>query len=124
MHDTKCNKYVVKSVFVTLSDGLLIFHDVKELDWRDVYRPDLSLLNEAHFENPDMQQLFLTGLIENLRDMDPDKENYQMRYVFAPTQNTETKGILNPRLKYVEFYKIKNLNELSKLYQFCQRKIA
>ena len=124
MNTTKCNKYVIKSVFVTLSDGLLIFHDVKELDWRDVYRPDFSLLNEAHFENPNMQQLFLAGLIENLRDMDPDKENYQMRYVFALALKTETKGILNPRLKYIEFYKIRSLSELSKLYQFCQRKLA
>ena len=120
---TDCNKYYINAVFITLSDGLLIFHDMSELNWKEVYKPDLLDLNEANFENPNMQQLFLTGLIENLRDMDPNKENYKMRYSLVLVQNTEntnfTTRITNPRLKYIEYYKIKILDENSKLYQFC-----
>jgi hypothetical protein len=120
---TDCNKYYIKGVFITLSDGLLIFHDVSEANWKEIYQPDLLELSEAHFENPNMQQLFLTGLIENLRDMDPNKENYKMRYCLVLAQNTENTDlaarITNPRLKYIEYYKIKILDENSKLYQFC-----
>jgi len=112
-------KFVLKAVFVTLDDGLLIFHSSHETVWQDIYQPDLDQLTATEFENFTVQQLFLTGLVENLRDLDPNKGKYKIKYIFALRPKDQILPSFDLRLKYIEYDKIKTLSPKSKLQLFC-----
>jgi len=107
--------------FINLKDGLLIFYSRAMSNWKDICIDDLVDLNPTIFENETINELFLTGLLENLKDLDTENGGYMIRFVFNIdlTQDKISKQA-NLGLKFIDKQELKKLKSDSKIAKFCQ----
>jgi hypothetical protein len=80
----------------------------------------LNVLEPTTFEHETVQQLFITGLIEKLKDMKTDEKPIFLRYTWLKINQKYVYEYFN-HLKYFDYYKIDQLNHETKLYYFCQK---
>jgi hypothetical protein len=111
--------YLLCGTFVTMSDGLILFHR-PDTDWRDLDQTSLIPLTPTTFEHETVQELFITGLIEKLKDMKTEERPIFLRYAWLKTDRKYHYQYFN-RLKYFEYYKIDQLDNKTQIYNFCKK---
>lgn len=112
-------KYKITGLFVTLKDGLLIFHDSQNPNWRNLH-PNLKSIQETNFEQSQVQELFLTGLIDNYQDLTTYEKPFFMKYILHKTEMTEPHKSLDLKIKFVEsenIFKLRPKDELVVFYK-------
>jgi len=111
--------YLLCGTFVTMPDGLILFHR-PNIDWQDLDKLSLTALEPTTFEHETVQQLFITGLIENLKDMKTDEKPIFLRYTWLKINQKYICEYFN-HLKYFDYFKIDQLNHETRIYNFCKK---
>ena len=110
---------VLGGTFIAMPDGLIFFHR-PNINWQDLDKSSLLSLSPTTFENETIQQNFIGGLIESLKDMKTDEKLIFLRYTWLQTNQKYLCEYFN-HLKYFEYYKIDQLDHKTELYNFCEK---